>query len=371
MCAGGAAADAERQGGPRALPDPGARWRAAARVWAPRTPSRGGAGGDLGEVLGCERGRGARRTSSTWAGTRCWRRRWSSRVRERFGVEVPLRDCSSGRRSTDLAGASSEMAANRRTAAERGRDRRPERTEANCRCRSRSSGSGSSTGSSRAAPLQHARGAAPRRPARRGGARPRLARGRPPPRGAAHHLPRGATASPCRSSTRRRRSALPVVDLGALARGGARGGGAAARGRGSAAPVRPRGGPLLRARLLRLGGRRARAAADDAPHRHRRLVDGVLVRECRALYEAYLEGEDSPLAELPISTPTSRSWQRRVAARRGAGARACLLARRSWRARRRCWSCRPTGRVPPVQTLPRRDPAPSTLPAELAERLRR
>ena len=32
-----------------------------------------------------------RTTSSTWAAIRCWRRRWSSRLRAVFGVELPLR----------------------------------------------------------------------------------------------------------------------------------------------------------------------------------------------------------------------------------------------------------------------------------------
>ena len=71
------------------------------------------------------------------------------------------------------------------------------------------------------------------------------------------------------------RCALPLIDLRRAARGGARGG--AARGWRCDEARRPfdlARGPLLRAALLRLDERRARAAADDAPHRLRRLVDG-------------------------------------------------------------------------------------------------
>jgi amino acid adenylation domain-containing protein len=69
-------------------------------------------------------------------------------------------------------------------------------------------------------------------------------------------------------------------------------------------------GPLLRVRLLRLG------AEDHVVlfTMHHIISDGwsmgVLMRELGALYEAFLNGEDSPLAELPIQYADYAVWQR-------------------------------------------------------------
>jgi amino acid adenylation domain-containing protein len=69
-------------------------------------------------------------------------------------------------------------------------------------------------------------------------------------------------------------------------------------------------GPLLRARLLRLG---------DAEHTllftlHHVVSDGwsmgILVREVSALYGAFSRGEASPLAELPVQYADFSAWQR-------------------------------------------------------------
>ena len=69
-------------------------------------------------------------------------------------------------------------------------------------------------------------------------------------------------------------------------------------------------GPLLRVRLLRL-------SADEhvlSVTMHHIISDGwslgVLVREVAALYEAYLKGAESPLAELPIQYADYSVWQR-------------------------------------------------------------
>ncbi|WP_165227153.1 non-ribosomal peptide synthetase [Aquisphaera insulae] len=70
-------------------------------------------------------------------------------------------------------------------------------------------------------------------------------------------------------------------------------------------------GPLLRARLLRLA---------DQDHvlaivLHHIVSDGwstgVLVREATALYDAFRRGEPSPLAELPVQYADFAAWQRR------------------------------------------------------------
>ena len=116
-------------------------------------------------------------------------------------------------------------------------------------------------------PLALDRGA--RRARRCGGAR----RGRAAARGAAHDLPEPWTASRSRRSRPAGPLPLPVIDLEGLpepARGRAGADGGEAR-----AAVRPRRGPAAARRtLLRLGRGAARPAADDAPHRLRRLVDG-------------------------------------------------------------------------------------------------
>nr|QEO74827.1 condensation domain-containing protein [uncultured bacterium] len=70
-------------------------------------------------------------------------------------------------------------------------------------------------------------------------------------------------------------------------------------------------GPLLRARLLRLG---------DGEHlllltAHHIISDGwstgVLIREASALYRAFAAGLPSPLAELPVQYADYAAWQRR------------------------------------------------------------
>ena len=40
------------------------------------------------------------------------------------------------------------------------------------------------------------------------------------------------------------------------------------------------------------------------------MVDGMLIRELGALYEAYAKGEESPLAELPMQYADYAVWQR-------------------------------------------------------------
>ncbi|HEV2728127.1 MAG TPA: amino acid adenylation domain-containing protein, partial [Solirubrobacterales bacterium] len=103
---------------------------------------------------------------------------------------------------------------------------------------------------------------------------------------------------------------LDVEDLTALPEGGRE---AEARRLGAEEASRPfdlSAGPLLRARLLRLG-----------PEEHVLLLtmhhivsDGwsmsVLVNEVTALYAAYARGEESPLEELPVQYADYAVWQR-------------------------------------------------------------
>jgi hypothetical protein len=74
---------------------------------------------------------------------------------------------------------------------------------------------------------------------------------------------------------------------------------------------------------------------------------GVLVREVSAAYAAYAAGEEPALAELPVQYADYAVWQREhlegeVLERQVSYWRERLAARR------RCWSCRPTGRAPPL-----------------------
>jgi amino acid adenylation domain-containing protein len=105
-------------------------------------------------------------------------------------------------------------------------------------------------------------------------------------------------------------TSIPVVDLSDLDGPGSE---SEARRLAEAESVRPfdlAAGPLLRARLLRLGAEdhvvllTTHHIASDAWSR------GILVREVAALYEAYAEGRPSPLAELPVQYADYAVWQR-------------------------------------------------------------
>ena len=108
--------------------------------------------------------------------------------------------------------------------------------------------------------------------------------------------------------------------------------------------VRPARGPLFRGAAGAAGCRRARAAAQRAPHRHRRLVAR---RAGRGAGRAR-----TPCASCPrcrCSTRTSRcgsgtGWQPADRAARATGSTGSPASRR--------WSCRPTGRARPVRTRP-------------------
>ena len=81
---------AQRQGGPQGAAGAGAA-TASDRVRGPRTPAEEVLAAIWAEVLRRGAGRASTTTSSSWAATRCWPRSVISRVREAFGVELPLR----------------------------------------------------------------------------------------------------------------------------------------------------------------------------------------------------------------------------------------------------------------------------------------
>ena len=104
--------------------------------------------------------------------------------------------------------------------------------------------------------------------------------------------------------------ALPLDDLSGLDDAGRR---AAVRRIAAAEATRPfplETGPLFRARLLRLG-----AEAHVLLFALHHIVGdgwslGVLIRELRALYGAFVEGRPSPLPELPLQYADHAAWQR-------------------------------------------------------------
>ncbi len=128
-------------------------------------------------------------------------------------------------------------------------------------------------------------------------------------------------------------------------------------------------GPLLRRRCC-ASRARTTCPADPAPHRQRRLVDGVLVRELAALYAAFAAGRPSPLPELPVQYADFAVWQRGWLRGEVLERRARLLAAAARRRRRRSWSCPPTARGPRCRATAA-PPRPVRLPAGLVRQAAR
>ena len=99
------------------------------------------------------------------------------------------------------------------------------------------------------------------------------------------------------------------------------------------------------------GRRRARAADHHAPHRLRRLVDGVSCHELSALYSAFLPGRSRPLPALAIQYADYAVWQRQWIEGEILQQQAAT-GRPPWPVLRPCWSCRPTIRVRRSRTMP-------------------
>jgi amino acid adenylation domain-containing protein len=161
--------------------------------------------------------------------------------------------------------------------------------------------------------------------------------------------------------------ALPVQDLSGLAGAGREAEALRLASREAARPFDLAAGPLFRASLLRLGGGEHLLLLCS----HHVVSDGwsgqVLLRELWALYDAYRQGRESPLPELPVQYADYAVWQRRQPPE----AQARQLA---------YWKERLAG-APEVLELPTdfpRPPAPTfrgasvpvEVPGALAERLR-
>ena len=185
-----------------------------------------------------------------------------------------------------------------------------------------------------------------------------LSRGGAPPRVAAHPLRRRAGRAGAGRSIRRRRVPLPVVDLAGAARRAAR-----RRRRGgwrAAEALRPfdlAAGRCCGRRLVTPGGRASSVLLLTLHHIvERRLVAAAAgARAGGALRRLRRRGCRRRCRSCRSSTATTRSGS-------GAGCRARCWRRSwrtggaGWRARRRCSSCRSTGRAAAVGERPRRQP---------------
>ena len=113
-------------------------------------------------------------------------------------------------------------------------------------------------------------------------------------------------------------------------------------------------GPLFRAKLWRVGEKEhvvmgdAHHVASDRAGRRGLLTWG----EFGALYEAYREGRESPLAELKVQYADYAAWQREQMQGEELERELGYWRERLEGARRRCWSCRRrTIREPEVPTI--------------------
>ena len=356
-------AHAERQGGPQGAPR--ARRRRVRRARRTRRPSgeaEQARGGDLGGAAGRRSGWAAATTSSSWAGTRCWRVRVVSRVRQALGVERVARRPVRAARAGGLRARAGDGARGRRRPAivPRGPLRaHPALVRAAAAVVPGAAGQ----------PGQHVP-----HPHRACGCRARwtadalVARAGPhrrPPRGAAHDLPGGgrrAGAADRAGGGERVRAWWSTTSARRRMRRRSCTGCCADE---ADAPFDLAHGPLIRGRLVRM-------AADDhvlLVTMHHIVSDGwsmgVLLRELGALYAAFVRRRGrSARRRCRSSTPTTRpgsaAW---VEGERAGGAGRATGSGRS-RARRSCWSC-PTDRARPAK----QDFAGASLDVELDEAL--
>ena len=332
----GLAADPERQGRPQGAARAG-RERAEERLRRAAQPDRRAGRRASGPTCSASSRSASRTTSSSWAATRCWRRGSSRGCARLSGSSCRCARSSRRRRWRALAAWIDADGGGK------GLARRSSRCGARsgtaiCRSPSPRSGSGSSTSSSPAARSTTSR---PRCGCTGGSTAGVLARSlqrsRAPPRGAAHHVRRAATASRSRSSLRPPSCALPVDrPLAACPRSPGRPSCAGWRPRKRPRPFDLGAGPLLRVSLAAAG--RAGARAASARCTTSSATAGRSACSCarwRPSTRRSRRGAAPPLPSCRSSTPTSPSgsaswlqgealerqlaWWRNAAGRRAGG----------------------------------------------------
>ena len=97
---------------------------------------------------------------------------------------------------------------------------------------------------------------------------------------------------------------------------------------------------------------------------------GVLVRELARPLRGLRPGPALALPELPVQYADYAVWQRQLAPGRGARRQLGYWKRAARGRAQPCWSCPPTARARPSQSLPRRRRCPCSFPRELSEALK-
>ena len=306
----------------------------------------GGAGGDLGGGAAPGAGGGDGELLRAGRALAAGHAGGLARSASVFGVELPLRALFEGPTVAELAGRVEEMRRAGEGAAAPAARPRPRRGR-RCRSPSRRSGSGSCTRWSRRAPRYNMPW--PRRLRGRldAGALERalgeLVRRHEALRTTFRPVEQGAVqvvhpAAPAH---------LPVLDLTGLAPRAreARGAPPGAGGRG--APLRPGARSAAARDAAAPRGRGARAAADHAPHRQRRVEHGrALPRAVHPLRSVLAPAEPLAAAAAAGAVRGLRRVAARLAAGRGAAAAARLVAGAAGRRAPARWSSPPTARAP-------------------------
>ena len=348
--AGRAAADAERQARPprrcrrrtRTLAAQARTWRRATEVGGVRWPRSGR------RCWGCERVGRHDNFFELGGHSLLAMQRGVARARRGSRCELPLRGAvraarrwRSWRRRSRRARRAAAAAAADRAASRRDGDAAAAVVRAAAAVVPRAAASAPS------AAYQHAR----RRAARAARSTPRRSAARARPhrgaaRGPAHRVRRGATASRVQQIVDGAGVALPYTDLPATSTPTPDADGAArSPHEEAAAPFDLARGPLIARTPAAARRRRPCAAADHAPHRLRRLVDGrVRSASWARCTRPSAAGATDPLPPLPDAV---RRLSRSGSARGSTGdvlEQQLAYWRSSSPARRRCSSCRPIGR---------------------------